>query len=71
MELSATYTMPIGEHTTWFVYGGYPGEPALGPTAFMHRASASENSSAPLGHISRILVISVLGSLLPALPIAG
>jgi hypothetical protein len=50
MELSATYTMPLGEHATWFAYAGYPGEPALGPTAFMHRASASENSSAPLGH---------------------
>jgi hypothetical protein len=50
MELSATYTLALGERGTWFVYGGYPGEPALGPTAFMHRASASENTSAPLSH---------------------
>ena len=50
MELSATYTMPIGERGTWFVYGGFPGEPSLGPTAFMHRWSASENPSAPLAH---------------------
>jgi hypothetical protein len=50
MELSANYMIPIGEHGNWFVYAGYPGEPALGPTAFMHRASASENSSAPLSH---------------------
>ncbi|HYK20675.1 MAG TPA: hypothetical protein VEV42_08070 [Pyrinomonadaceae bacterium] len=50
MELSATYTVPLGERTTWFAYIGYPGEPALGPTAFMHRASASENTSAPLSH---------------------
>jgi len=50
MELSATYTVPIGERASWFVYGGYPGEPALGPTAFMHRTSASENTSAPLSH---------------------
>jgi hypothetical protein len=50
MELSATYTLPLGERSTWFVYGGYPGEPALGPTAFMHRTSASENTSAPLSH---------------------
>jgi hypothetical protein len=50
MELSATYTMAIGERSTWFVYAGYPGEPALGPTAFMHRLSASENTSAPLSH---------------------
>ena len=50
MELSATYTMPLGDRGTWFVYGGYPGEPALGPVAFMHRTSASENTSAPLSH---------------------
>ena len=50
MELSATYTLPVGERGTWFVYGGYPGEPALGPVAFMHRTSASENTSAPLSH---------------------
>jgi hypothetical protein len=50
MELSASYTLPLGEKGTWFTYFGYPGEPALGPTAFMHRASASENPSAPLAH---------------------
>ncbi|MBC8031383.1 MAG: hypothetical protein H7Z16_14835 [Pyrinomonadaceae bacterium] len=50
MELSAQYTHPLGERGTWFAYFGYPGEPALGPTAFMHRASASENPSAALSH---------------------
>lgn len=50
MELSAQYTHPLGERGTWFTYFGYPGEPALGPVAFMHRASASENSAAVLGH---------------------
>jgi hypothetical protein len=50
MELSATYTLPLGDRATWFSYVGYPGEPALGPTAFMHRASASENPSATLSH---------------------
>lgn len=50
MELSSTYTVPIGDRATWFTYFGYPGEPALGPPAFMHRASASENSSAALSH---------------------
>ncbi|MBA3247846.1 MAG: hypothetical protein H0T63_07160, partial [Pyrinomonadaceae bacterium] len=50
MELSAQYTMPLGERGTWFTYFGYPGEPALGPVAFMHRASAMENPSAPLTH---------------------
>jgi hypothetical protein len=50
MELSAQYTVPLGERGTWFAYVGYPGEPALGPVAFMHRASASENPSATLAH---------------------
>jgi hypothetical protein len=50
MELSATYTLPLGEKGSWFTYFGYPGEPALGPVAFMHRVSAGLNSSAPLSH---------------------
>lgn len=50
MELSATYALPVGERGSFFTYFGFPGEPALGPVAFMHRASASENSSAPLAH---------------------
>lgn len=50
MELSAQYTHPLGERATWFTYFGYPGEPALGPVAFMHRLSAAENPSATLGH---------------------
>jgi hypothetical protein len=50
MELSAQYTLPLGERGTWYTYFGYPGEPALGPVAFMHRASASENPSATLSH---------------------
>jgi hypothetical protein len=50
MELSAQYTHPLGERGTWFTYFGYPGEPALGPVAFMHRMSASENPSASLAH---------------------
>ena len=50
MELSAQYTLPVGEHGSWYTYFGYPGEPALGPVAFMHRMSASENTSATLSH---------------------
>jgi hypothetical protein len=50
MEMSATWTLPLGERGTWYAYLGFPGEPALGPVAFMHRASASENPSAPLAH---------------------
>jgi hypothetical protein len=50
MELSAQYTMPLGERGTWFTYFGYPGEPALGPVTVFHRLSASENPSATLAH---------------------
>jgi len=50
MELSAQYTLPLGERGTWFTYFGYPGEPALGPVSFMHRGSAGENPAAPLAH---------------------
>ena len=50
MELSAQYTLALGERGTWFTYVAYPGEPALGPSAFMHRQSASENPSATLSH---------------------
>jgi hypothetical protein len=50
MELAAKYTIPISENFSFDVYGGPVGEPALGPTAFMHRASAAENPAAPLGH---------------------
>lgn len=50
MELSAQYTLPLGERGAWFTYFGYPGEPALGPVVFMHRMSASENPSATLSH---------------------
>jgi hypothetical protein len=31
-------------------YLGYPGEPAIGPPAFMHRISSINNPDAPLGH---------------------
>ncbi|HKQ51086.1 MAG TPA: hypothetical protein VJT74_01865 [Pyrinomonadaceae bacterium] len=50
MTLSASYTVPLGERGSWYAYFGLPGEPALGPVAFMHRASAAENPTAPLAH---------------------
>ena len=33
-----------------FVYAGLPGEPALGPPAFMHRTSGVDNPEAPITH---------------------
>ena len=50
MELSASYAMPLGAGVDGYVYAGLPGEPALGPPAFMHRASAMRNPEAPLTH---------------------
>jgi hypothetical protein len=50
MELAASYTVPLSERVSIQLYGGPVAEPALGPVAFMHRASAIENPAAPLGH---------------------
>jgi hypothetical protein len=50
MELAATYSRPLGDDGSLFVYLGLPGEPALGPATFMHRFSGMENPEAPLGH---------------------
>jgi mono/diheme cytochrome c family protein len=50
MELAAGYTLAVSENVSINIYGGPVAEPALGPVAFMHRASASENPAAPLGH---------------------
>lgn len=48
--LSIAYTHMLNENMDVTVYAGYPGEPALGPVAFMHRISAINNPNAPLGH---------------------
>jgi len=50
MNLSATYRVPLGSEAGAWIQLAPVGEPALGPTAFMHRASAGENPTAPLGH---------------------
>ncbi len=42
--------VPIKEKVSWLFYGAAAGEPALGPVAYMHRASASELPTAPLSH---------------------
>lgn len=49
-ELSATFTRAVSEDVGVFLYAAYPGEPALGPTAFMHRPSARFSPDAPLSH---------------------
>ncbi|HWM92860.1 MAG TPA: hypothetical protein VN493_19000 [Thermoanaerobaculia bacterium] len=50
MELAASYSLDLGEDSSAFLYLGLPGEPALGPPAFLHRFSGMENPEAPLGH---------------------
>jgi hypothetical protein len=50
MELTGRVDFDIAERTSVFVYGGPVGEPALGPSAFMHRATARFNPEAPITH---------------------
>lgn len=49
-ELSAAYSYKFNENNSFYFYAGYPGEPALGPPAYIHRVSAMNNPNAPLGH---------------------
>lgn len=50
MELSARIDVIIADDASVFLYGGPVGEPALGPSAFMHRGSAKLNPEAPITH---------------------
>jgi len=50
MQLAAVWRMPLTGATGLTLAGGPIGEPALGPVAFMHRASAADNPTVPLGH---------------------
>ena len=49
MELSARVDVDAGKGSA-FLYGGPVAEPALGPSAFMHRASATYEPMAPITH---------------------
>jgi hypothetical protein len=49
MELAGVYSVSRGDRSL-FVYGGLPGEPALGPPTFMHRFSGSGTPTAPISH---------------------
>jgi hypothetical protein len=50
MELGIQYAHPIGEKGMWNLYYAPVGDPALGPVAFPHRASAMELPQATLSH---------------------
>jgi hypothetical protein len=49
-ELSVSYSYAFSKKIDVFAYVGYPGEPAIGPVAFMHRPSALFNPDAPISH---------------------
>jgi len=50
MELAARLDYRIGGGSSLFLYGGPVAEPALGPSAFMHRGSARYLPLAPITH---------------------
>jgi hypothetical protein len=50
MELAALYDLKLGNRALLSLYVAPTGDPALGPTAYPHRASAAEDPVAPLGH---------------------
>jgi hypothetical protein len=50
METAAFWRRPLGAHLGVDLYAAASGEPALGPTAFMHRVSALNNPLPPIGH---------------------
>jgi len=50
MELAGTYSLPITNNQSAFIYAGLPGEPALGPPNFMMRWSGMYIPEAPITH---------------------
>ncbi|MEX2363861.1 MAG: hypothetical protein WD597_09560, partial [Balneolaceae bacterium] len=49
-EISVAYSHVLSNDADVFAYLAYPGEPAFGPAAFMHRVSGIYNPDASLGH---------------------
>jgi hypothetical protein len=50
MEVAAIYDYHVSDNSVLSFYAAPVGDPALGPPAYPHRTSASENPIAPLGH---------------------
>lgn len=50
MELAALYDLKAGDKNLLSFYFAPMGDPAIGPASYPHRASASENPVAALGH---------------------
>ena len=49
-ELAAIYDYKLNPNTLLSLYAAPMGDPAMGPNAYPHRGSASENPMAPLSH---------------------
>ncbi len=50
MEIAGLYDLKLGDKTLLSVYAAPVGDPAIGPTAYPHRVSASEDPVGSLGH---------------------
>ncbi len=50
MEIAGIYDLRLGDHSLLSFYAAPVGDPAMGPAAYPHRGSASEDPIAPLGH---------------------
>ncbi|HEY6943753.1 MAG TPA: hypothetical protein VI431_01335 [Candidatus Acidoferrum sp.] len=50
MELAVLYDLKLGENSLLSFYFAPTGDPAIGPAAYAHRASASEDPVGTLGH---------------------
>jgi len=50
MELAALYDLKLGDKGLLSIYFAPVGDPAIGPTAYPHRASVSEDPVGSLGH---------------------
>ena len=50
MEIAALYDLKLGKNALLSFYAAPVGDPAIGPSAYAHRTSASENPMATLGH---------------------
>jgi len=50
MEVAFRYDLPLGRADSLFFYFAPVGDPAIGPSAFMHRFSGEDNPVAPLSH---------------------
>jgi len=49
-ELAGVYSINLSKVVSTFVYVAYPGEPALGPAAYLHRGSGNASPVAPISH---------------------